>query len=455
MISLGQRLGKFEVVAEIGSGGMSTVYKAIDRTLERTVALKVLSPDLARDREAVLRFQREAYAAASLRHPHIVTIYEVGQESGYNFIAMEFLEGESLATMLARDGALPPERVLRAVTQVAQALDYAHSRGYVHRDVKPGNIIVGQGGSVTLMDFGLAKVMYSSDLTRYGTLVGSPGYMSPEQVRGDPVGPPSDVYGLALVTYEMLTGVGPFQVDSHHAIMHAHVYEPPPRLRSKNAAVSPAVDQVVLKALAKNPQQRQPSAGEFARQLAAAMYRRQAAVVPKAGIDRPKALLLRQARPLVIGVAGIAALVMLGLMAIGVGRSVNAARIATNTTATAVQAQRLAIAESTRAAMLAVQPSATSTVPPATATPAPIDTAAPSATPTLTPRPRPALPTVTPPPTSAPTVQVVDVAPPEPPPDDRNDKPSDDDKKDKPEPPAPEDDKKDRPEPPTPEGERP
>ena len=181
---VGTRLGKYEIHAEIGRGGMGAVYRGYDPALDRNVAVKVLAPHLVWAKESVQRFVREARAAARLKHLGIVTIYDVGQEGGWYYFVMEYLEGETLNEFVEHRGRLLPVEVIRVLRPLADALDYAHHRGLVHRDVKPGNVIVGPEGQVTLTDFGIARAAQETRLTATGTIVGTPEYMSPEQVRG-------------------------------------------------------------------------------------------------------------------------------------------------------------------------------------------------------------------------------------------------------------------------------
>jgi len=245
---------------------MGVVYKAHDPTLDRLVAIKVLAPHLTWDQQFVQRFRQEARAVARLKHPNIVAIHDVGQVENYHFIVMDYLEGQPLSTLIHREGPLPPERAAHLVTQIAKALDHAHARGVIHRDVKPGNVIVSPRGHVTLTDFGLAKAMAGTQLTRSGTLLGTPAYMSPEQVKGENLTPATDIYSLGIVAYELLAGRAPFEADSSHAILHAQVYEPPPPLKQ----APPAVQKAVLKALGKRPDERWHTAGAFAQALTSA-----------------------------------------------------------------------------------------------------------------------------------------------------------------------------------------
>jgi len=277
---IGQTLGKYRILEEIGRGGMGVVYKAHDTVLDRLVAIKVLAPHLTWDQEFVKRFLHEARSAARIEHPHIVTIYDVAQARGHHFIAMKYLEGRSLAEIIRREGPLPSERVVRILDQIAQALDYAHARRLIHRDVKPGNVIVSPHDHATLTDFGVAKALAGTQLTRSGTMLGTPSYMAPEQVKQQSVGPATDVYALGVVAYEMLGGRPPFEGDTPH-VLHAHVYEEPPPLSKVNPKVSPPLGGVIHKALAKEPGKRYGSAGVFVEALEQVIGLREPWVVPK------------------------------------------------------------------------------------------------------------------------------------------------------------------------------
>ncbi|MGD8966549.1 MAG: serine/threonine-protein kinase, partial [Anaerolineae bacterium] len=255
---VGRRLGQYQIVQQIGRGGMAVVYKAYQPALERHVAIKVLPRELTFDQAFVERFQREARAAARLNHPHIVTVHDVGQADGAHFIVMELVDGPSLTDLLRQRGALSPEQAAQVVSQTASALDYAHQYGFIHRDIKPGNILLAADGTAKLTDFGIVKPSEGTRLTQTGTLLGTPAYMSPEQARGTAIGPGTDIYSLGVVTYEMLSGRVPFSGPTM-AVLHAHVYDPP------DLTVLPGgVQPVVGKALAKDPGARYGSAGAFA-----------------------------------------------------------------------------------------------------------------------------------------------------------------------------------------------
>lgn len=263
----GATLGQYEIIELQGEGGMATVYKAWQPALQRYVALKVLASDLSGAADFVARFQQEAVAAANLRHNNIVTIYDVGSEQGCHYIAMEFIAGTSLKERIDAGGPLALEQVVDMITQVGEALDYAHQRGFIHRDIKPANVLIEQTGRVVLTDFGLVEALGSGDVTpasiKEGSIFGTPHYMSPEQIRGEPLDPRSDLYSLGVVCYEMLSGEVPFD-GSTRSILYAHTHTPPPRLREvASAGVSPPLEAVVNKVLAKRPADRFSSVGQF------------------------------------------------------------------------------------------------------------------------------------------------------------------------------------------------
>ena len=257
-----QELGKYEIVEEIGRGGFAVVYRARDTELDRFVALKVLDPYWSKDQGFVTRFRQEARAAARLCHPNVVTVHDAGEVDGQLYIAMELLPGRTLRELLEVEGALELERSLPILEQLARALDYAHRQGIVHRDVKPGNVMVKEtpdGIQATLVDFGLVKALSGSTaLTSQGTLLGSPEYMAPEQAdpsRTDEIGPASDRYAFGVVAYHMLTGRVPFSGPTT-AVLYAHVYEPPPAPQSVREDISEGIAQALLKALAKKSKDR-------------------------------------------------------------------------------------------------------------------------------------------------------------------------------------------------------
>ncbi len=265
---IGHRLGQYDIIEELGRGGMAVVYRAYQSSLNRHVAVKVLPSHLGLDQEFVERFQREARASAQLRHPNIVVIHDVGHDQSLYYIVMELLEGRTLKEIIEQEGALPVERASRIVGQVAEALDYAHERGLVHRDVKPANIFVGEDGHTTLTDFGIAKAASEAQqLTRTGILMGTPDYMSPEQAEGGEVDYRTDLYALGVVLYQMLAGQVPFRGTTPHAILHAVIYEPPTALRQMRPSLSTAIETMVMKAIAKRPEWRYQSGAELAESL--------------------------------------------------------------------------------------------------------------------------------------------------------------------------------------------
>lgn len=265
------KLGRYEIAAEIGAGAMGKVYKAFDPLIERTVALKTIRMDLKGKQQSDFeaRFFREAKSAGRLNHPNIVTIYDVGESDDSAYIAMEYLHGESLDKVLASHTPLTLERIVHIALQIANGLAYAHQHGVVHRDIKPGNIILlRRGGVVKITDFGIAQILSGSQ-TQVGALLGSPRYMSPEQVQGGAIDGRSDVFSLGVMLYEMLTGVTPFAGDNLSAIFYGIMNFDPPPPSSINPALTPAHDRIVMRALAKRPHERYASAREIATDLRA------------------------------------------------------------------------------------------------------------------------------------------------------------------------------------------
>jgi hypothetical protein len=266
---IGEKFGAYEIKNEIGRGGMGIVYKAVQVSLGRDVAIKVLPPQLSLEKEFVSRFFREARSAANLRHPNIVTIHDVGEENDIYYFAMEYLEGGSLEERIQRGGALPLEEAESIIIQMAGALDYAHKKGIIHRDIKPGNIIIDEEGRAVITDFGIAKAVYDQKLTRTGMTVGSPEYMSPEQVKGHVIDGRADFYSLGVVLYQMLSGHVPYSGDSAVSIAYQHVNEPIPSIRDTRPDLPAYVDGIVKKLLAKNPDERFQSGAEVVRTLEA------------------------------------------------------------------------------------------------------------------------------------------------------------------------------------------
>ena len=254
--------GKYEVAGEIGRGGMGVVYKARDIKLNRWVALKLLPDEVAGDPDLRERFVLEARAAAALSHPNICVVHEVGEDHGRPYIAMEFVEGETLRRRIAR-GPLELDEVLALFTQIAEGLAYAHDRGVIHRDIKTANIMVTESGQVKIMDFGLAKLQGGPSLTKTGTTLGTVAYMSPQQAVGDDVDQRADLWSAGVVLYEMLTGELPFRGHEEVAVIHAILHESPRSLKDRTPPVPPDLQRVVARALKKSPDARYASAGKM------------------------------------------------------------------------------------------------------------------------------------------------------------------------------------------------
>ena len=265
---IGSEIAGFRIVSVLGQGGMGTVYVAEQSSPRRKVVLKLLRPELSRDDAFRQRFVHESEAAASTEHPNIIPIYSAGEESGVLYIAMRYVEGNDLRDLIAREGSLAADRAVEIVSQVASALDAAHRRGLVHRDVKPGNVLLDEHGNAYLSDFGLIKrSQIDTGLTKTGQFMGSIEYCAPEQIRGDEVDGRADVYSLACVLFESIAGMPPFKRDTEVATLYAHLEQPPPSLSSLSPASSDELDRVIGKAMAKRPSERYATAGEFARDV--------------------------------------------------------------------------------------------------------------------------------------------------------------------------------------------
>ncbi|QJS99605.1 serine/threonine protein kinase [Streptomyces asoensis] len=271
---VGRRIAGYRIESEIGRGGMAVVYRAHDLRLDRTVALKLLAPELARNDVFRKRFTHESRVAAAIDHPHIVPVFEADETDGVLYIAMRYVDGSDLRHLLDREGPLPPATAVRIAAQVASALDAAHENGLVHRDVKPGNVLVARGTDsdhpehVYLTDFGLTKKSLSlTGFTSVGQFVGTLDYVAPEQISGQPVDGRCDVYGLACVVYECLAGRPPFLRDDDVALLWAHQNADPPPLTEARPGLPPYMDAVFARALAKSPEERHPTCGAFVAEL--------------------------------------------------------------------------------------------------------------------------------------------------------------------------------------------
>jgi serine/threonine-protein kinase len=304
--SAGSRIAGYRLEEQIGEGGMAVVFRARDERLQRQVALKILTPALAADEEFRRRFIRESRSAAAVDDPHIVPVFEAGEANGVLFIAMRYVPGGDVGTLVRRQGPLPGVRAAAIVSAVASALDAAHAAGLVHRDVKPANMLVdarpGRPDHVYLSDFGLTKGSWSStSLTSTGHFMGTLDYSAPEQIRGQQVDARTDEYALACVAFVLLSGQPPFHRNEAMAVMYAHLSVPPPALTSLRPGLPPAVDEIMQRALAKAPEDRYPSCGEFADALRVALGLRRyssdpaLAPQPRASADEAAPLAVAQA----------------------------------------------------------------------------------------------------------------------------------------------------------------
>jgi serine/threonine-protein kinase len=263
---------RYELEELVGTGGMSTVFRAHDRQLERRVAIKILHEHYAEDPEYLERFRREARAVARLSHPNIVTVIDRGDDHGRQYIVFEHVDGENLKELVLRSGRLPVRRALELALAIADGLSFAHQRGLVHRDVKPQNVLLNKDGDVKVTDFGIARSLHvEHGVTQTGTVMGTGEYLAPEQASGKPVSPATDVYSLGVVLWELLAGDVPFVGENFVAIALRHVNELPPDLRERRPDVSPRLAAAVDRALAKDPGRRFPSMADFAKELRACL----------------------------------------------------------------------------------------------------------------------------------------------------------------------------------------
>lgn len=254
---------RYELIDKIGSGGMATVYRARCQTLDRMVAVKILKDELAADPSLVSRFKSEAMAAARLSHPNLVNIFDVGEDDGIHYIVMEYIEGHTLRDAIAEQGFLSPQQAVNIAVMVCDGLEHAHSRGLIHRDIKPHNILVTRDGKVKIADFGIARVVNTSTITYGSNVMGSVYYISPEQAKGEVVGPETDIYSLGCVLYEMLTGRPIFDGDSPITVALKHVHEDPVPPRTIRPEIPSGLERIILRAVAKDPAVRYHSANEM------------------------------------------------------------------------------------------------------------------------------------------------------------------------------------------------
>ncbi|HXU68421.1 MAG TPA: serine/threonine-protein kinase [Polyangia bacterium] len=258
-----ERIGNCRIVEEIGSGGMAVIYKAVQESLNRTVAVKALKTSVAQDSQFAIRFEREALSVSSLQHENIIHIYDFHKLGGAYFIVMEYVEGIDLYDLLDKCPMLPPDVAAIIAMQVARGLDYAHYRGIIHRDIKPANIMIGKNGGVKLMDFGIARDQAFGDLTETGTGLGTPSYMSPEQILGDKLDYRSDMFSLGIVLYQMVCGRKPFIEDDHKSVMHKIRLERYPSPRKLNPEIPRELERILARAMQKRKEDRYKSTQDF------------------------------------------------------------------------------------------------------------------------------------------------------------------------------------------------
>jgi len=261
----GKTLGNYRLGNRIGEGGMGSVYLARDLRLERDVALKIIAPELARSDSLMARFRVEAIAQARLNHSNIVTIHSFDCQDDIYYIVMEFVSGKTLKTVIQEVGLLPVPRAMRIFSRILEGLAYAHSKGVCHRDIKPANILITRDDNVKIGDFGIAKVEGIDGLTRVGSMLGTPHYCAPEQILGQRIGPAADIYSLGITLFEMITGKVPFNSasGSNYEIQQAHLQKMPQKPSTLVPSIDPALDDLIMKSLAKSPQARFQSVEEF------------------------------------------------------------------------------------------------------------------------------------------------------------------------------------------------
>lgn len=260
---IGSVVGNYKIISELGEGGVGTVYKGVDTMLDREVAIKVLRPELVSNNSVVERFRSEAVTLAKLNHPNIATLFSLFRQGNELFMILEFVEGETVEDILQRRGAISTEEALPFFCQALNGLNYAHKLKIVHRDIKPSNMILTSDNVLKILDFGIARLLGSSRMTKVGNIIGTLEYMSPEQIRGEETDARSDIYGLGIMLYEILTGRLPFESENEFALMKAHTEDMPALPRSLNADIPKEIEAAIIKAISKNPDERFQDADEF------------------------------------------------------------------------------------------------------------------------------------------------------------------------------------------------
>jgi serine/threonine protein kinase len=290
-IQPGQMLGPYRIINQVGRGGMATVYKAYQPSVDRYVAIKVLPSQLAESKEFATRFQQEARIIARLEHPHILPVFDYGESDGVSYFVMRYMDAGTLKEKMIEGRPLPLHDIDRLFTQLAEALSYAHSRGIIHRDLKPANVLIDSHGNVFLTDFGIAKLLESASprLTQTDAIMGTPAYISPEQAQGHPVDQRSDIYSLGIILYEMVTGSVPFTAETPLAVLFKHISDPLPPPSLVKPDIPPVIEQVLLKALAKDPRDRFATAAEFVAAWERALRDRESIQRPPEGLTVPPA----------------------------------------------------------------------------------------------------------------------------------------------------------------------
>lgn len=269
--------GRYQILKELGRGGMGIVFQAYDKQLNEQVAIKILSPMLSTNSEALERMKREVSAARRITHPNVIRIHDISEAGGLNFVSMEYFNGVSLKDQIRKSGAMSLMQAFNIAAQICEGLEAAHQKGVIHRDLKSQNIIVNAAGQIKIIDFGLAHTAQLEGLTATGLIMGTPEYMAPEQVEGKKVDERADIYSLGIILYEIFTGKVPFSGDSAIAIGFKQMKEEPPKPRTLNGQLPEAVENVILKALSKSPLQRYRSANELKDDLELAVLNRGAA----------------------------------------------------------------------------------------------------------------------------------------------------------------------------------